>query len=49
MLKTHDYLRGFTRLAVVAGILLAAWIFVFLAVIGAVHLVVDHKLFGLLG
>jgi len=30
-----NYLRGFTRLAVVAGILLAAWIFVFLAIYGA--------------
>lgn len=38
MLKTHDYLRGFTRLAVVAGILLAAWTFVFLAIYGAVRL-----------
>jgi len=33
-----NYLRGFTRLAVVAGILLAAWTFVFLAVYGGVRL-----------
>lgn len=38
MLKTHDYLRGFIRLAVVAGLLLAAWTFVFLAIYGAVRL-----------
>ncbi|MFA5284447.1 MAG: hypothetical protein WC347_02510 [Smithellaceae bacterium] len=38
MLKTRDYFRGFTRLAVVAGILLAAWTFVFLAIYGAVRL-----------
>jgi hypothetical protein len=38
MLSTHDFLRGFTRLAVVAGILLAAWTFVFLAIYGAVRL-----------
>lgn len=38
MLNTRDYLRGFTRLAVVAGILLAAWTFVFLAVYGGVRL-----------
>jgi hypothetical protein len=35
---TRDYLRGFTRLAVVAGILLAAWAFVFLAIYGGVRL-----------
>lgn len=33
-----NYLRGFTRLAVFAGILLAAWAFVFLAIYGAVRL-----------
>lgn len=38
MLNTHYYLRGFTRLAIVVGILLAAWIFVFLAVYGLVRL-----------
>ena len=38
MLSKRDYLRGFTRLAVFAGILLAAWTFVFLAIYGAVRL-----------
>ena len=33
-----NYLRGFTRLAVVVGILLAAWAFAFLAIYGAVRL-----------
>lgn len=30
--------RGFTRLVVVAGLVLASWIFVFLAVYGLVRL-----------
>jgi hypothetical protein len=38
MLNTRDYLRGFTRLVVVAGLVLASWIFVFLAVYGLVRL-----------
>ena len=38
MLNTHDYLRGFHRLAVVAGILLVVWAFVFLAIYGGVRL-----------
>ena len=38
MLNTHDYLHGFTKLAVFAGILLAFWTFVFLAVYGGVRL-----------
>ncbi len=38
MLNIHYYLRGFHRLAVVAGILLAAWAFVFLAIYGGVRL-----------
>jgi hypothetical protein len=38
MLNIHDYLYGFTRLAVVAGILLAAWTFAFLAIYGAMRL-----------
>lgn len=38
MLNIHDYLRGFIRLSVVAGILLASWTFAFLAIYGAVRL-----------
>jgi hypothetical protein len=38
MLNTRHFVRGFTRLVVVVGLVLASWTFVFLAVYGAVKL-----------
>lgn len=37
-----------SRLATIIGLTLVLWAFIILAVIGAYHLIVDHKLFGML-
>jgi hypothetical protein len=37
---------GLKRLVVVATILLLSWVFVFLAIVGAEHIIYDHMLFG---
>jgi len=37
-----------SRLAVVVGLNLVLWVVIFLAVVGAEHIVYDHMLFGLL-
>jgi hypothetical protein len=37
---------GLKRLVVVTTILLLSWGFVFLAVVGAEHIIYDHLLFG---
>jgi hypothetical protein len=44
----HNFLRGIYRFTVVVSILLLSWVFVFLAIVGAEHIVYDHQLFGLL-
>lgn len=35
-------------MATIIGLTLVSWAFIILAVIGADHLIVDHKLFGML-
>lgn len=45
-MSLHDFLHGLKRFAVVATILLLSWGFVFLAVVGAEHIIYDHLLFG---
>lgn len=48
IMSLRKFLHGLKRLFVVTTILLLSWVFVFLAVVGAEHIVYDHMLFGLL-
>jgi hypothetical protein len=47
-MSLHNFLHGLKRFAVVTTILLLSWVFVFLAIVGAEHIIYDHMLFGLL-
>jgi len=38
-----------SRLATIIGLTLVSWAFIILAVVGAFHIIDDHKLFGWLG
>ena len=48
LMTIKQLFTGLKRLVVVTTILLLSWVFVFLAIIGADHIVYDHLLFGLL-
>jgi hypothetical protein len=37
-----------SRLATIIGLTLVLWVWAFLAIVGAEHIVYDHMLFGLL-
>jgi len=49
IMTLSQFIRGLKRLTTIVSIIAFLWLVAILAVVGAFHIIDDHKLFGWLG